>query len=184
MILDAAQECIIEKGLAETTVRDIAARAGISTGTLTYHFATIDEILGEVLRSASARFAETSLSEARKRKRAIDSLHLLIDRCLPTNAEAVGVWKLWLDYWARAARDPKLAAVHSERHSFERAALTEIIQGGIESGEFRRVDAALVATEILGLLDGLGLQALIGDTEVDAKAARAVLRSAIKDRLL
>jgi AcrR family transcriptional regulator len=184
MILDVAQECIVEHSLAGTTVREIAARGGISTGTITYHFASIDEILGEVLRNASTRFAATSLSEARKRERAIDQLYYVIDRCLPTNDESIGLWRLWLDFWARAARDPQLAAVHSERHSFEREALRGIIQDGIESGEFRVVDAEWVAAEILGLLDGLGLQATIGDVAVDVDVARSVLRSAIEARLL
>jgi len=184
LILEAARECIVERGLAQTTVRDIAARAGISTGTITYHFATTDEILGEVLRSASTRFTETFLQEARRRTRSIDRLYYVIDVNLPDHPDALGLWRLWLDLWARAARDPELARVHSERHVAERDALEELIAEGVASGEFRAVDARRVAREFLGLLDGLGLQAAIGDREMDVDEARALLRSAVESRLL
>lgn len=44
-IIAAAQDVIINSGVAGATARKISAQAGISPGTLTYHFKTVDEIL-------------------------------------------------------------------------------------------------------------------------------------------
>jgi len=47
-ILDAAGELMIERGIKETSLKDIAKKAGISTGTLYYYFSTKDEIIYEI----------------------------------------------------------------------------------------------------------------------------------------
>ncbi len=49
-ILDAAAEVLAERGYAEARLADIAARAGLQAGSLYYHFASRDELVGEILR--------------------------------------------------------------------------------------------------------------------------------------
>lgn len=184
LVLQATKETIAERGLAGTTVRDIAARAGVSIGTISYHFASVDEILAEVLREASDRFTDGFLAEAEAISSARERLYFVIDVNLPDRGAVSELWRLWLDYWARAAHEPELAAIHNERHGFERAALQAIIESGVESGEFRPRIAADVAAQFLGLLDGLGLQATIGDSVVDSARARSLLRSFVDVELL
>ena len=50
-ILDAAAEVLTERGY-EARLTDIAARAGMQAGSLYYHFASREELVGEVLRLA------------------------------------------------------------------------------------------------------------------------------------
>lgn len=49
MILDTAARLFREQGYAATSVRDIAGACGIKAGSLYYHFAAKDDIVGEVL---------------------------------------------------------------------------------------------------------------------------------------
>ena len=128
----------------------------ISIGTITYHFESVDEILAEVLRDSSKRFTERVISEARTLPGAMQRLEFLIDTDLPDSEASIAQFRLWLEYWARAIHDPQLALVHSERHSFERGVIEEIIAEGIASGEFVATDASSVAAEFLGLLEGSG----------------------------
>ena len=51
-ILDAAAELFVESGLAATSTRAIAERAGIRQASLYYHFAGKDEILDELLEAS------------------------------------------------------------------------------------------------------------------------------------
>ncbi|MGD9701558.1 MAG: TetR/AcrR family transcriptional regulator [Acidimicrobiia bacterium] len=46
-LIDAAIECFGARGLARTTLRDIALRAGLTTGTLYHHFATKEALYTE-----------------------------------------------------------------------------------------------------------------------------------------
>jgi AcrR family transcriptional regulator len=55
LIIAAAQDAIVEDGFPATSARVIAARSGISLGTLTYHFGSIEALLVEALRDASER---------------------------------------------------------------------------------------------------------------------------------
>ena len=184
LILEAARQCILERGLSATTVREIATLADVSIGTITYHFASVDEILAEVLRDSSKRFTERVVSEARTLPGAMQRLEFLIDTDLPDSEASIAQFRLWLEYWARAIHDQQLAVVHSERHSFERGVIEAIIKEGIASGEFVATDASAVAAEFLGLLEGLGLQVCLGDVQMPVESARRLLRNLLRARLL
>lgn len=183
LILAAARRCIAARGLEGTTVREIAKEAGISNGTITYHFSGVQEILAEALREASENFTKRFLEEAESRAGARARLRYIVDVNLPVDDEQQALWRLWLELWARASRDRELADVHSDRHAEERAAIAGIVDGAIEQGELEATDSAAFALQFLGLLDGLGLQAAIGDRGVDVDVARAALYEMIDSRL-
>lgn len=50
LILDTAARLFREEGYASTSLRDIAAEVGMKAASLYHHFASKDEIVGEVLR--------------------------------------------------------------------------------------------------------------------------------------
>ena len=185
LILEAARKCILARGLSATTVREIATLADVSIGTITYHFESVDEILAEVLRDSSQRFTERVMQEAFTLAGAMERLEFLIDTDLPDDEASTAQFRLWLEYWARAIHDPRLAVVHSERHSFERGVIEQIIAEGVASGEFApAADASAVAAEFVGLLEGLGLQVCLGDVQMSVETARGLLRNLLRLRLL
>jgi AcrR family transcriptional regulator len=57
-ILEASRKLFNENGYAATPVSEIAARAGIATGNLTYHFATKRELAEELERRARRQWRE------------------------------------------------------------------------------------------------------------------------------
>lgn len=63
-ILDEAARLFLDRGYAETSLRDIARAAGMQAGSVYYHFDSKDEILEEILRrgivAVDVVFAETS----------------------------------------------------------------------------------------------------------------------------
>ena len=48
-LLDGARRCIIEKGYARTTARDIAGAAGVSLAAIGYHFGSKEALMAEAL---------------------------------------------------------------------------------------------------------------------------------------
>lgn len=175
LILEAAQDIIAEQGYAAASARTVAARCGISPGTLTYHFSSIDSLLGAALRDASIGYTTSAIRSARSLLGAHDRLMSLIDAALPSSPDALRNWRLWIEYWARAQHSPELAELHSERYAEWRSTFAEIVTEGVESGEFRRLDPASTALTLVALLDGLGLQTVIGDTAVSLTIAHALL---------
>jgi len=58
-LLDAALDLFVEKGFAATKVDEVAARAGVSKGTLFLYFSSKEELFKEVVRqNISGHFAE------------------------------------------------------------------------------------------------------------------------------
>jgi AcrR family transcriptional regulator len=175
LILKAAQDIIAEHGYPAASARTVAARCGISPGTLTYHFPSIDSLLGAALREASIEYTNSAIESARALPDARGRLMSLIDAALPSSARSLRNWRLWIEYWARASHLPDLAALHSERYAEWRSTFAEIVADGVETGEFRAVDPSSTALTLVALLDGLGLQTVIGDTAVSVPTARALL---------
>ena len=175
LILSAAQDIIAEQGYPAASARTVAARCGISPGTLTYHFPSIDALLGAALREASIEYTHSAINLARELPGAADRLMSLIDAALPSSAGSLRNWRLWIEYWARASHHPDLAALHSERYAEWRSTFAQIVAAGVESGEFKPVDPASAALTLVALLDGLGLQTVIGDSAVSVSTARGIL---------
>jgi AcrR family transcriptional regulator len=62
-LLDAAIDCLAEKGYAGTTIRRIAERAGVTRGAVEHHFASKAELLGATTRHIRTKAAEQLLAE-------------------------------------------------------------------------------------------------------------------------
>lgn len=56
-LLDAAIEIVAEQSSAAVTMRAVAERAGVSPGTVSYHFASVDELLVEALEYGATQTA-------------------------------------------------------------------------------------------------------------------------------
>jgi AcrR family transcriptional regulator len=57
-LLEAAKNCLLEKGYARTTARDIASAAGVSLAAIGYHFSSKDALLTEALLLAFGEWDE------------------------------------------------------------------------------------------------------------------------------
>ena len=61
-LLEAARQVVLERGLSNTRVADVAAATHVSGGLIHYHFATKDVLLTEMLRTE----AERDIAKARR----------------------------------------------------------------------------------------------------------------------
>jgi len=63
-VLDAAADLFAERGLAATTIREVAARSGVNHGLVYRHFGTKETLVAAVLDHESDRFNEAVTSGA------------------------------------------------------------------------------------------------------------------------
>lgn len=163
-IVDAALEVARRKGLAATTVRDVAAEMGTSSGLIHHYFDSMDEVLAaafERVAGEDLRQTEALLDEA------ADPRELL--RAFLASYAPVGddwAFQLWLDAWAEAARRPVLREASSRLNLAWAALLERAIQAGVRDGLFRCDDPTAAAWRILSLIDGLALQVVAHRTIV------------------
>ncbi|MEU0491453.1 TetR family transcriptional regulator [Nocardiopsis sp. NPDC006139] len=105
-IIAAAADLIAEEGVAGTSHRKVAARAEVPLGSMTYHFAGMDELLREVFsrfaQDLSRRF-EQRLARARNLEEAREAVTALVhDELMTSPRELV----LTHELYTLAARRP------------------------------------------------------------------------------
>lgn len=179
-ILEAAAELISEEGIDEVRIARVANRAGVSTSLVHHYFSTREELLTDALMLAFDRAAEERFgSESEPEAPGAAALAVAIEQCLPGTGPDEHEWVLWVELWLRAARDPELRPVAARLYERYRAWLLEVIEAGVAAGEFRTDDPERVTDLALGLLDGLGLRALLEDPVVDLSRARLLVAHAL-----
>jgi AcrR family transcriptional regulator len=175
-IVAAALAVARVKGLAATTVRDVAAEMGTSSGLIHHYFESMDDVLA----AAFARVAEADLERSATEMAAADRPLAALAAFFRTYAPADSDWafQLWLDAWAEAARRPAIQATSRRLNRAWQALLEGTIRDGIATGDFISPDPAAAAWRILSLVDGLSLQVVahgttIGRGDVERWAASA-----------
>jgi AcrR family transcriptional regulator len=158
MIVEAARAVILRKGLTATGLRDIAAEGDISVGTVTYHFASVAEILDEVVVLETDRFYASIVEEVDADPDPVHGVRLLVEPLFTGTDEAEAHWRLWSDYWTAVGRQPAISADRLERIRVWEACLVRTIRRGVDGGAFRTVDAAEVALKLAAYSDGIATQ--------------------------
>jgi AcrR family transcriptional regulator len=137
-ITAAALESFVERGYAATRLEDVAARAGISKGTLYLYFANKEELFKAVVREALvARLVEFKSQIGKFQGSSADLLRLVFktwwERIGSTRIS--GIPKLIL---SEARNFPEIARFYVEEVVRPgRETLAAVIRRGIARGEFR-----------------------------------------------
>jgi AcrR family transcriptional regulator len=175
-ILDAAVRVLTERGFEQTRVGDVADACGVSAGLVHYYFESRERLLLAALVHANDRYFLRLSRALRTRRSAIDQLALLIDLSLPgssSDLEGIDDWALWVELWAQALHDPAAAG---ERETLERRfrlLIRDVIELGQATGEFRhRDDPRRLGVHIGAIIDGIGVQILMGDADFGPEESR------------
>jgi AcrR family transcriptional regulator len=163
-IVAAALDVAVVKGLGSTTVRDVAARMGTSSGLIHHYFDSMDDVLAAAFELVATQDLELSARLMAEAASPVDALRVFFRTYTPADKD--WAFQLWLDAWAEAARRPAVQAT-SRRLNLEWQALLErTIGSGVAAGAFRCSDAGAAAWRILSLLDGLALQVVAHGTTI------------------
>ena len=79
-----------------------------------------------------------------------------------------------MELWARALRDPELAATRAELDGRWRSTIAAVVRYGQERGEFGPAEPEAFAVMLASLLDGLAVQIALKDEDVTPERARAL----------
>ena len=175
-ILRAAAQVIGERGVCETRIADIAARAGVSPGLAVYYFESKDRLLAEALTFAENRFYEELMAELETLSSSQERLVRLIERSCPMLDDSdYAEWTLWVELWSRALRDPEIEVQREILDRRWRDTIAAIVREGRRSMEFAPVDVDDFVVRLAALIDGLVIQVLLGDPDIGPERMRDVV---------
>jgi len=140
-IIDAALDCFAERGFAATRMDDVAARAGVTKGTVYLYFKTKEDLFKALVRSQLLPNLEHVEAEAARGGSASALLERLVsdwaEHVVPSRVAVLP--KLMI---AEAGNFPDLAKFYLDEVVHRALGLIRrILLAGIEAGEFRPVDA-------------------------------------------
>ncbi|MGA5270651.1 TetR/AcrR family transcriptional regulator [Streptomyces lydicamycinicus] len=148
-LLEGAKRCLLEKGYARTTARDIVAASGANLASIGYHYGSKDALMRQAIIASSEEWGAGVAQVPAG------------DEAVPADAEPLerfaAVWDLFLQ---RIATEREFIAAQVEvlgllpRDAALREAIGEVLPEGGEG--------------LVAIFEG------VPDTEVDAEAARVV----------
>lgn len=157
-ILSATVDLIDRVGLAAVRVSDVAAELGISPSLVFYHFGTKDDLVAE----SFAHAVERDLAQVDRALRGDDPVEKLrrLLRLYGPTGNAVG-WRIWIDAWALAQREPHIRTVLKRLDHRWEVALREVVDDGVAAGAFTCADPGASVARVSALLDGLSVATLV-----------------------
>ncbi len=140
-LLAAAIEAFVEKGYAAARLEDVAARAGVSKGTLYLYYENKEALFKAVIQEGIIPvIAENELIAAQHTGSSFDLLEKLLDNWWAKIGQTslAGIPKLIM---SEAGNFPELARYyHDNVISRGRSLVGAALRRGMENGEFRQLD--------------------------------------------
>jgi AcrR family transcriptional regulator len=169
VIIDAALAVMLRKGMASTTVRDVAEEMGTSSGLIHHYVASMDDLLAAAFERAAGQdllATREAMSAGRSGGTGpVERLAQFFDGY--ARADQDWAFQLWLDAWAEAARRPAVRATSHRLNVAWQELIASTIRDGVAAGVMTCSDPDAVAWRVLSLLDGLTLQAVAHRTSID-----------------
>lgn len=176
-ILRATCDVLADSGLRALRVSDVAKRAGLSNGTVHYYFANKREVVHAAFEYNFQRSVDRRrpIFEAAADPRA--TLLAFVRSYLPEDAETVRAWRVWMELWSEAFREPELQELNERVYGEWRRIVASVIRDGQSMGVIREGDAVEFANRLIGMIDGLAIQVLVGSKNMTVDRMSAVCRS-------
>ena len=158
-ILAATVAQIVQRGLADVRVDDVARACGVSRALVFYHFETKERLVAQAFEHAAARDLEAIERAVAGAPTSTAALARVLRHYGPTAGSPA--WRLWIDAWAAAMHEPEIRAASRGLDRKWKAVLARVIAEGVASGQMHCDDPHAAAWRITALVDGLTVQAQV-----------------------
>ncbi|OLT26048.1 TetR family transcriptional regulator [Nocardiopsis sp. CNR-923] len=181
-VAEALMRTVAERGLARTTLADVADEAGVSVGLVQRYFRAKSDLLRfgveHMYRRAGERFQAVDMSGAFH-----DRVYRFAETLLPLDDERRVELTVWLEFLPATLTDPEMARLHQDTTRALVDAITHGFEDAVRDGDLPEgTDPRGEATRLVAFVDGLTLHHLVTTREFPEEEIRASLRAYL-DRL-
>lgn len=156
-ILNAAEKVFSERGLSGARMDDIVQEAGLSKGALYWYYKSKDAVILALMERVLERELRLATKLVESPEPAGERLQTLMRLALSDIAGMGRLLPLAYEFLAMASRRKAVRQAMGEYYRRYAALLSEIIQQGIDSGEFAELDVEQAALSVIAMLEGLAL---------------------------
>ena len=158
-ILASTAVVVDQLGLAATRIADVAKALEVSPALIFYHFGTKDDLIVEAFAYAVERDLSRLDQAVAKGTDPVDQLRRALKSYGPTGP-ATG-WRIWIDAWALAQREPRIRKVLRRMDERWCDVLRGIVEAGVSEGTFTCPDPDATVARVSAMLDGLSVATLV-----------------------
>ncbi|MGA7194930.1 MAG: TetR/AcrR family transcriptional regulator [Anaerolineales bacterium] len=153
-ILKAAESVFTKKGFDEARMDDIAEKTGLSKGTLYLYFKSKDDLIIAILDRIFKREFKQLENLTKSESSSSDAIWKLTDLVIKDIVDILRLIPILYGFLALAFRNKYVQRALKEYENRYLNILIPIVQQGIDSGEFRQVDASEVAIAAFAIIEG------------------------------
>lgn len=166
-IMASAAKVFAEKGFDETSVQDIADHAGIAKGTIYYYINKKEDLLLSLIKFAQGHLFAKIETSIGKVATASEKIEIIVH----THLKILRIFGPIVSFFAQSlfVEDSSTRLALGKFRKRYLNLLELIIDEGIRSGEFRRVDSQRAAVAILGMVIGQIMQAKLFTGKIDIR---------------
>jgi len=167
-LLKAAQRVFSRQGFHAANISDVATEAGVSQGTVYHYFDSKEELLLAVFMQWETQHLRDEIGQALQAEpTAARKLAFLAHAASERVSSSLQLLQASVEFWSHIPRNADIRK--GFRRMFARMAddVAGVIQQGIDAGEFRKVDATVLARLLIATYDGLVLQWLADRKGID-----------------
>lgn len=179
----AALSAIAELGASKVRMSDIAARAGMSTGHILYHFGRKDRLLLEVLAWSEADLTEQFLRETRATRSPMRKIAKLVEVYMPDHPRDER-WALWTQALSTRLEDSESRDFLASLTTGWEQRCAAIVVEGQAAQVFVDLDVDEFVLRSRAMMDGLSLDVMSGAPRWDNASAPSFVVTAMRNELL
>jgi AcrR family transcriptional regulator len=170
-LLGVVYEAVSESGVDGVTMRQIAEAAGISTGTINYHFKNKHSLLIAALEAAYElpddwqTYQGSPFSQLQR---------LAMGYVFRSPRDRF--WRFWINYIAHSSRDEEMRQHQNKRYERQLTFWARLLKDGVTAGEVDPdVEPTRAANELLLIAHGLVVRQIQSPTSVTRDEAKVTL---------
>jgi len=158
----AAYEVVSQKGFYDFTVRDIARKAGLSTGLVHYYFKSKQDLLLNLIRQMNENLV-VYFTKALDRccDDPMDKLRVFVPQAFDIVNNQKDYFSVVIDFWSQINRNERIRKANIKLFMSYRHECSKILEEGVEKGVFVPMDIHFTTSFILSLIVGLIIQYVI-----------------------
>ncbi len=173
-IVEMAALCFIEQGFHQTSIRDIAGKAGVSLGNLYNHFDSKVALIAEI-----AMLEAEGLARVAKKLRGKGGAIKRVERFVAAYFDSLSKPEnavLTAEIMAEAMRNPQVAARFAANRQGVVTALCTVLQQGRGQGAFGfEIEPVEMAELLLDMIEATGMRMAFAKRGQRARAKQALL---------
>ncbi len=209
-VIRAVIELVADEGLEALTMDGVAKKARVSKGVVNYYFSGKRDLLQQSFQAFLESYYQQIADLIQADMTAWEMLSVVIDVCFPDSDVTLQLWqhdpklkdkvqpgeepeftypieklgKVFVHFLSRTVLDESFETVYQTVYRTYLEGTKAIIEHGIDTKEFRNVDAHEAALGIMALIEGLVLYRNVGFNPMSAKAYRSLCLNFNKQYLL